>query len=96
MGCRQAPGGRWYLGLWGKEQVKAKGGTSSLLCGYWETWEELEIGENYFNKRQFPAIGEIGIDLYWDKSTLDIQMKAFEKQIFWAIERDLPIVIHTI
>ena len=61
-----------------------------------ETWEkELEIVENYLNKRTFPAIGEIGIDLYWDKTTLDIQIKAFEKQIDWAIEKDLPIVIHT-
>ena len=47
------------------------------------------------NQRDFVAIGEIGIDLYWDKSTLDIQVKAFEQQIDWAIERDLPIVIHT-
>lgn len=61
-----------------------------------ETWEkELGIVENYLNQRDFPAIGEIGIDLYWDRSTLDIQIKAFEKQIDWAIERDLPIVIHT-
>lgn len=61
-----------------------------------ETWEkELEIVENYLNERTFPAIGEIGIDLYWDKSTLAIQIKAFEKQIDWAIGKDLPIVIHT-
>ena len=61
-----------------------------------ESWEkELQIVEDYLNKRTFCAIGEIGIDLYWDKSTLDIQVKAFEKQIDWAIERDLPIVIHT-
>ena len=61
-----------------------------------ETWEkELKIVEDYLNQRSFPAIGEIGIDLYWDQSTLDIQVKAFEQQIDWAIERDLPIVIHT-
>lgn len=61
-----------------------------------ETWEkELQIVEKYINQRAFPAIGEIGIDLYWDKTTLDIQVKAFEKQIDWAIEKDLPIVIHT-
>lgn len=61
-----------------------------------ETWEnELNLVEKYLNERKFPAIGEIGIDLYWDKSTLDIQIKAFEQQIDWAIERDLPIVIHT-
>lgn len=61
-----------------------------------ETWEkELETVKNYLDQRHFPAIGEIGIDLYWDKTTLDIQVKAFEQQIDWAIEMDLPIVIHT-
>ena len=61
-----------------------------------ETWaKELSIVEQYIRKRNFCAIGEIGIDLYWDKSTLDIQIKAFEQQIDWAIEQDLPIVIHT-
>lgn len=61
-----------------------------------ETWEaELETVEQYLAQRSFPAIGEIGIDLFWDKTTLEIQVKAFEKQIDWAIEKDLPIVIHT-
>lgn len=61
-----------------------------------ESWEkELQIVEKYLNERDFPAVGEIGIDLYWDKTTLDIQIKAFEQQIDWAIEKDLPIVIHT-
>ncbi|MGE4514652.1 MAG: TatD family hydrolase [Chryseobacterium sp.] len=61
-----------------------------------ETWEdELAIVRKYLDERNFPAIGEIGIDLYWDKTTLDIQVKAFEQQIDWAIEKDLPIVIHT-
>ncbi|MDR2205002.1 MAG: TatD family hydrolase [Flavobacteriaceae bacterium] len=61
-----------------------------------ETWgKELEIVRNYLDKKDFPAIGEIGIDLYWDKSTLDIQIRAFETQIDWAVEKDLPIVIHT-
>ena len=61
-----------------------------------ESWEkELEIVKNYIDQRDYVAIGEIGIDLYWDKSTLDIQVKAFEQQIDWAIEKDWPIVIHT-
>jgi len=61
-----------------------------------ESWEkELDIVKNYLEEKDFPAIGEIGIDLYWDKTTLDIQVKAFEQQIDWAIEKDLPIVIHT-
>ena len=61
-----------------------------------ESWnKELQIVETWLNNRPFCAVGEIGIDLYWDKSTLDIQVKAFEQQIDWAIERDIPIVIHT-
>ena len=40
------------------------------------------------------AIGEIGIDLYWDKTTLEIQEQAFRTQIRWAKELNLPIVIH--
>lgn len=61
-----------------------------------ETWEkELGVVKEYLDSRDFCAIGEIGIDLYWDKSTLDIQIQAFEQQIDWAIEKNLPIVIHS-
>lgn len=42
----------------------------------------------------FCAIGETGVDLYWDKSTEDIQIQAFEEQITWAQHTGLPIVIH--
>lgn len=41
------------------------------------------------------AIGEIGIDLYWDKTTLEIQKEAFETQCDWALEHQLPIAIHS-
>ncbi|MFA6275698.1 MAG: TatD family hydrolase [Pedobacter sp.] len=44
--------------------------------------------------RNIYAIGEIGIDLYWDKTTLAIQQDAFKQQIKWAKELSLPIVIH--
>ncbi|MGO4878286.1 TatD family hydrolase [Pedobacter psychrotolerans] len=44
--------------------------------------------------RQIYAIGEIGIDLYWDKTTLSFQQDAFRKQIAWAKDLGLPIVIH--
>jgi len=43
----------------------------------------------------FCAIGEIGLDLYWDKDHLDQQYLAFERQIEWALEFDRPIVIHS-
>ncbi len=44
--------------------------------------------------RDIYAIGEIGIDLHWDKSTLEIQKIAFKEQIKWAKDMELPIVIH--
>jgi TatD DNase family protein len=44
--------------------------------------------------RRYVAVGEIGFDLYWDKTTLAIQHKAFERQVAWAKELGLPIVIH--
>jgi TatD DNase family protein len=44
--------------------------------------------------RKIYAIGEIGIDLYWDKTTLGIQQAAFHEQIKWAKDLNLPIVIH--
>ena len=56
--------------------------------------EELEIVKREINKRDFYAIGEIGIDLYWDKTFLEQQKEAFKTQIRWAKERELPIVIH--
>lgn len=56
--------------------------------------DELEIVKQWLNKRKFCAIGEIGIDLYWDKSTLPIQQDAFRTQIKWAKERNMPFVIH--
>lgn len=56
--------------------------------------EELAFVEAELQRRKFYAIGEIGIDLYWDKTTLDIQKIAFRKQIHWAKEYKLPINIH--
>lgn len=56
--------------------------------------EELAHVEEQFNKRAFCAVGEIGIDLYWDTSTLEIQKIAFKRQIQLAKKYQLPIVIH--
>lgn len=55
---------------------------------------ELKIVEEWLSKRNFCAIGEIGIDLYWDKTFFEQQKVAFKKQIDWALQYDLPIVIH--
>ena len=56
--------------------------------------EELAHVKEWIDKRNFYAIGEIGIDLYWDKSYLPQQQEAFRTQIKWAKEKKLPIVIH--
>ena len=56
--------------------------------------DELKHVEEQLASRKFYAIGEIGIDLYWDTSTLDIQIKAFRHQIQLAKHYGLPIVIH--
>ena len=56
--------------------------------------EELLHVEQFLAKRNFAAVGEIGIDLYWDKSFLKQQQEAFDAQISWAKEKELPIVIH--
>lgn len=56
--------------------------------------EELAHVKEWIDKRNFIAIGEIGIDLYWDKSFLPQQQEAFRTQIKWAKEKKLPIVIH--
>ena len=56
--------------------------------------EELKHVEEELSKRQFYAIGEIGIDLYWDKTHLKEQQEAFRKQIQLAKKYKLPIVIH--
>ncbi|MEZ4801253.1 MAG: TatD family hydrolase [Gelidibacter sp.] len=56
--------------------------------------EELNHVEEMLKERKFFAIGEIGLDLYWDKSTLPIQIEAFRHQIRLAKKYQLPIVIH--
>ena len=56
--------------------------------------EELKHVEKQLKKRKFYAIGEIGIDLYWDKSFLEAQRDAFKRQIQLAKSYKLPIVIH--
>ncbi|MDO7173386.1 TatD family hydrolase [Mariniflexile sp. AS56] len=56
--------------------------------------DELKHVEEMLAKRKFYAVGEIGIDLYWDKSTLAIQQEAFKYQIQLAKKYKLPIVIH--
>ncbi|TOQ97620.1 TatD family hydrolase [Vibrio parahaemolyticus] len=57
--------------------------------------QTLEIIRGWFEKHNFIAVGEIGIDLYWDKTYRAEQEMAFVTQLNWAKEMDLPVVIHT-
>jgi TatD DNase family protein len=55
---------------------------------------ELYVVEEWLSKRKFSAVGEIGTDLYWDKTLFDYQKEAFVIQVNWAKKYNLPIVIH--
>jgi TatD DNase family protein len=56
--------------------------------------EELAHVKEWIDKKDFCALGEIGIDLFWDTSFLKAQQEAFKTQIKWAKEKKLPIIIH--
>ncbi len=57
--------------------------------------EQLKTIESQIGKRDYCGIGEIGIDLYWDKTYLKEQKEVFEEQLRWSIDLDLPVAIHT-
>lgn len=57
--------------------------------------EELRIVRSWLDKRPFSAVGEIGLDYYWDKTFVEQQKQAFRQQLEWAIEFNRPVVIHT-
>lgn len=57
--------------------------------------KELYIMEEWLNKRKFSAVGEIGLDLHWDKTFFEQQKEAFIIQINWAKKFKIPIAIHT-
>lgn len=56
---------------------------------------EMELVNSWLTNRKFAAIGEIGLDFYWDKTFIKEQYYVFNRQIELAIQYDLPIVIHT-
>lgn len=57
--------------------------------------EELAVVRRYLDERPWVAVGEIGIDLYWDKTFVQEQQDAFLRQTEWARELDRPVVIHS-
>ncbi|MGB4844371.1 MAG: TatD family hydrolase [Ferruginibacter sp.] len=57
--------------------------------------EELNLVKDWLAKRKFAAVGEIGLDFYWDKTFMDQQFEAFRVQIELSLHYNLPIVIHT-
>lgn len=57
--------------------------------------EELKIARDYLEKRAFKAVGEIGLDSYWDKTFAEQQYAVFHEQIEWALHFDIPIAIHS-
>lgn len=62
-----------------------------------DTWvEDMSKVKTEFNQNpdKYIAIGEIGIDLYWDKTYCDEQMQALEQQFNWAVESNIPVIIH--
>lgn len=65
-------------------------------CSVKENYEdELKTVSDFLEKRNFIAIGETGLDFYWDKTFTTQQYAAFHKQIEWAIQYDIPVVIHS-
>mgnify|MGYP001803057327 FL=1 len=65
-------------------------------CSVRENYEEeLAVVRQWLDRRSFCAVGEIGIDLYWDQTFFEQQKAAFITQLEWALALDLPIVIHS-
>lgn len=57
--------------------------------------DELALVNAWLGKRKFFAVGEIGLDYYWDKTFIDEQKHAFRTQLEWSLHYDRPVVIHT-
>ena len=57
--------------------------------------EELKLVEDWLGRRSWVAVGEIGLDFYWDRTFEKEQYDAFHRQVGWALGYDIPIVIHS-
>jgi TatD DNase family protein len=57
--------------------------------------EEILMVEDLLNQHSFSAIGECGLDFYWDKTYINQQLEALEIQLYLSIEKKLPVILHT-
>jgi TatD DNase family protein len=65
-------------------------------CSIKENYQqELQVVEQNFLKRSFTAVGETGLDFYWDLSFTNEQYDSFQRQVDWALQYNIPIVIHS-
>ncbi len=83
------------LGLEAKHPEQCTAMMGLHPCSVTKDFEkELYIVEEWLNKREFVAVGEIGTDLYWDKTLLEEQKEAFKIQVGFAKQYKIPIAIH--
>ena len=60
-----------------------------------ENWQsDLSVIQNELSNGNYVAIGEVGIDLYWDKTYREEQKQVLDIQLQWAVERQLPVILH--
>lgn len=57
--------------------------------------DELEVVNGWFQRRRFVAVGETGLDFYWDKTFTEQQYTAFRQQVEWSVEYGIPVVVHS-
>lgn len=57
--------------------------------------DQMDVLKGHLESRKYAAVGEIGVDLYWDKTYANEQIEVFEEQIEWAKDHDLGVVIHS-
>jgi TatD DNase family protein len=106
--ARRAGVGRFYLPAIDREHEAALFGLEAAWPGVCfamqglhpcsvksDVDEALRYIEPWFSKRKLAAVGECGLDFYWDKTFEKEQFRAFRRQIEWASQYDLPIVIHS-
>jgi TatD DNase family protein len=89
--CQEA-----LLALEAKYPGKCIGMTGLHPCNVKENYQsELQFVERELGRRPWAAVGEIGLDFYWDRTFEGQQYEAFHRQIEWALQYDIPIVIHS-